>query len=534
MIITDYEKFAQEYQRRWDQAQAGRTTPVISASSGLQARYRGSHYNGGQKSYGGLSSSGSSQILDHYVMRQNARAAYHDSTQARSVIERFADTVIDVGLKLEPTPKFKIIGISPEQAEEWAEDHAERFDCWAMDRRCFRDESMNFYQGQRLTEIFAQRDNDYFVRLYYSNRRDLLNPLQLSFIDPNQINGVGYTTTLGFQAQNDGIERDELGREVAYHVRVLEGGKYVSKRIPAIGARSGRRMMIHGFEPEYAGQGRGYSRIAHAMQEFEKITDFSLSTIQKAINQSSITMYTKPSSEHPASNPLEEITNQYAAGPAAAMYGSDPATGDVLPLSEYLQYVELPEATITRPGSVGLFNLQSGEDLKAFQDTAPSESFDRFVDSFTSYLSASMSMPIEVLLMKFSENYSASRGALILFWRVAEIRRAERAADFLNPIWEAWLSGEIAAGRSTAPGWGDPRIRAGWLANNWVGAPMPNIDPMKTARADKEYVSMGAQTLDRVSRNLNGSSGKANRMKLTREFGELPPDPWTNRGGNNG
>ena len=51
---------------------------------------------------------------------------------------------------------------------------------------------------------------------------------------------------------------------------------------------------------------------------------------------------------------------------------------------------------------------------------------------------------------------------------------------------------------------------------------MPNIDPQKMANADLAYVQMGAQTLDDVARNFNGSSGKANRSKLTRQWEELP------------
>lgn len=56
---------------------------------------------------------------------------------------------------------------------------------------------------------------------------------------------------------------------------------------------------------------------------------------------------------------------------------------------------------------------------------------------------------------------------------------------------------------------------------------MPNIDPDKTASADMKYVEMGAQTLDRVARNTNGSSGKANRAKLAREIAELTAVPWS-------
>jgi hypothetical protein len=192
-----------------------------------------------------------------------------------------------------------------------------------------------------------------------------------------------------------------------------------------------------------------------------------------------------------------------------------------------VSYVPLPEATIAVPGSVGVFNLSAGEELKPFSNSAPVTGFQFFVESLASHLSASLSIPLEIVLMRFNQNYSASRAALMLFWRVVQIWREELVSDFLNVVFENWLAGEIASGRVQAPGWTDPRMRAAWLKNQWIGAPMPNIDPTKTAAADQLYAQLGAQTLDRIALNYNGSSGKMNRIKLAREFKELPQPPWS-------
>jgi lambda family phage portal protein len=475
----------------------------------------------------GLSDSGQSPVLDHYFLRQNARSAYHDTPLAHALVSRYADTVVDVGLRLEATPKTDILGITPEQGEEWANRRNEEFDSWARSKKSIRDESMNFYQAQRLVEIFQQRDNDYFARLYYSKRKDLLNPLQIGFVDPNQIKGDGFTSTYGFQFdQADGIVRDSAGRERAYNVYVKQPDyTYKEILVPAMGASSKLRMMLHGYMPEYAGQGRGFSLLSHALQEFENLTDFTTAQIKKAISQSALSLYVKPSKDNPASDPFAGISQNVAGPPPSA----DPLTApeSTLAIEDYVRYIPLPEATIATPGTVGVFNLQEGEDINPIKDTAPSAQYDKFVEAFASHLAASRSIPIEVLLMKFNQNYSASRASLILFWRVAQIWRDELAADFLNPIYEMWLTGEIASGRVSAPGWSDPRLRAAWLCNTWYGAPMPNIDPQRTAEANKTMIEIGAQTLDRTAREHNGSSGKANRARLAKELGELSPVPWS-------
>jgi hypothetical protein len=91
------------------------------------------------------------------------------------------------------------------------------------------------HQLQRLALLSQIRDGEYFVRCHYGAQKDLLNPLQLGFIDPNDIQGTaGLTSTVGFNHYLDsGIERDQYGREVAYHFYQWTGKDYAPKRIAA-------------------------------------------------------------------------------------------------------------------------------------------------------------------------------------------------------------------------------------------------------------------------------------------------------------
>jgi capsid protein len=541
MIVTDYEAWLQEPPKR--QGRELRLTPVPSdkrippqltgdmrfsaqVMDTYGAGYRGAVLNEGSKFEYGLAGTGSGNVFDIPFLLQNARTAYTESLLARAVVDRYADTVIDVGLKLLPTPKSEILGISPERAEKWADNVAQRFDCWFDSKKCMLNEVDNGYQLQRQVEIYTRRDGEYFIRFHYSGRQDLINPLQLSVVDPTQILGYGAVDTHGFnRTYADGIERDLGGKEVAYHVMVLTEKGYQQRRIPAIGPRSKRRFMLHGYSPLYPGQGRGISALAHALQDFSNITDFSQAQILKAISQSQFNFKTVPSDKAPASNPLE--TNAGFNNAYGTTAQTTTSNGEV----SRMVYSQLPEVWQSVPGSVGMFGLQAGEDFEAVQNSAPVEQFASFVEAFSTYLTASESMPIEVLLMKFGRSYTASMGALILFWRVAEIGRHEHKRDWLDYVYEAWLSEEIAAGRIRAPGWSDPLMRSAWLSNRWGGAPMPIIDPSKQSKADKDYVEIGAQTLDDVARNYNGSDGRLNRAKLARQVPEITPVPWAKGGG---
>lgn len=472
--------------------------------------------------------------LNHFALRSNARRAFAENVQARAIVERKADTIADTGLILDSIPKADILGIDEEKASEWARDVESRFNLWATSKKQNRSGVMNFYQAQRLYQVFHHRDGESFTRLYYSPDRELINPLQFEHIDPNQIGEDAFTSSFGGALTSDGIIRNSKGEETGYKVWIKDKSdhnKLIEKVIPARGPKSKRVFMLHGFIPEYAGQGRGFSPLAHALQEFSNLTDFTLAQIIKAINQSNIALLVKPSKDAPATNPFEGVLTDRGAGPASvAKFGSKPTTDDDSTVSSVdvrpVNYYPLPEATTDTPGSTGVFNLDAGEGLEGLKDTAPSTSFGEFVKAFTSHLAASLSIPIEVVLMQFEQNYSASRAALILFWRVVVRFRKEMESDLLNPVFEAWLSEEIAAGRIHAPGWSDPILRAAWLNANWIGCPLPSIDPAKTAKADQIYVEMGAQTLDKVARQLNGSDGSANRRRLKKEYEELPPSPF--------
>lgn len=501
---------------------------VITMAIGSGNGFAQSHatYGSGAKFPAGLSASRLVNIHDHFRLRQNVRDAMYDSSVARGIVERFTDTVVDTGLKLKPTPVADVIGMTLEEAETWADNVAQRFHLWASSKKSARNRQNNFYQNQHLYEFFQQRDNDVFVRFYYGRDKDQFNPLQIEFIDPNQIRGYDYTTTYMQYGCDDGIIRDSNGREVGYKVWNTDPatGKMTDSTIPARGEKSGRIFMIHGHTIEYAGQGRGYPRLSHALHEFEEITNFKQATIQKAIIQASYVMAVENPQKDP-SNPMQGR----AAGPPEMTYGTGAediltteATVDTEPRVNYEAH---PEATMTAPG-VGIFNLREGDQLKYLQDTSPSAQYEAFVNAFCSYLCASVNMPVEMLLMKFSQNYSASRATMILFWRVAQYWRNEMSSDFLDPTYECWLSEEIASGNISAPGWSDPLLRAAWLCCEWAGLPMPNIDPLKSIQASKMAVELSAETLDDISRDYNGSSGKSNRAKLNRQYAELPQPPW--------
>jgi lambda family phage portal protein len=437
----------------------------------------------------------------------------HDSPQGRAIVERKADAVAWIGLRLEPLPDAGVLGISQQEAAEWSKDVASRFDLWASDKKQHRSEGMTFYQSDWQHAFWKERDNDIFTRLYYNTKdKDLQNPLQFEFIDPDQIHGDTCTTSVGRQHnEHDGIERDSRGREKSYKVWVKdENGHYKPVIVQRKGSRSKRIFMLHSFRPEYAGQGRGFTRLAPIIQDLENATDFSASHIKQAINQANIVGWIVPSKDEDAIPVFdeEELSNPDGSSTDATDQsdGDDPEFG----VDGDFDCHQMAEKTFNTPGSAWLQSLTKGADIKLANPATPSAQYHNFMESFLMDLSAATGTPLEVVRMKFGNNFSASRATLLLFQRIVEIEREDMVADRNGPVYEMWLEGEIAAGRVSAPGWSDPRLRKAWLKAAWQGTPVPDIDPKKLADAYEKHITMGTDSAERISQTHSGKSASDN------------------------
>ena len=476
---------------------------------------------GGQKWRGGISNTGKPTVINAAETLQNARSATHQSPQARVIVTRSRDLTVDTGLKVEFTPAWNILGITDDKIKEkWTAEHEERFDLYMSSKQCHRSGKMTGYQLQRLWSVCDMRDNDQFGRFFYNRKNSLMSPVQIEFIDPTLIRGTSYIDTVGQQAWQDGILRNSQNQEIAYKVwsktLVNKRMTYKAVEIPAKGSRSGRVFMFHGYEQEYTGQGRGFSKLHPILQDFQSIVDFVSGTVKKAINQGDMVGFVKPSEDAPASNPMED---QQGGPPVPSNVSDVIDTGD-----EFVCYRD--EYTKKVPGSDFFANLKAGEEIEFLKDTSPNPQFDTFLTSLFKYCTAALGYPIEVVLMSFNSNYSASRAALLEAWRSGRISQMNVKADLMDVWVEMWLSEEIAAGRTKVAGWQDPRLKQAWMRYRLQGPTLPSISPRDDVGAFETQLKLNLSTQDRIARQVNGSDAKQNIAINKKMFADSPLPPW--------
>jgi capsid protein len=180
-------------------------------------------------------------------------------------------------------------------------------------------------------------------------------------------------------------------------------------------------------------------------------------------------------------------------------------------------YTNIGKNVLKNTGGLLISSLNAGEKYESHDTKRPNVNFETFVDSVTKYASATLSMPIEVLNMAFGSNFSASRAALKLYWQSLSVWRNNFVSDFLTPVYNSWLLGEVGTGNIILRNFENPVSRVAWQSAKWIGVPSPSIDPVKEEKAAKMRVEEGFSTREQEAQSRNGSSFDSNVDRLTSE-----------------
>jgi capsid protein len=511
--------------------------PTMSASYGGHSFYR-DHYSDGSKYRKGIHGSGYARVFDNNVRKINARNAYEESKIGRAIIRRKVDTAVESGIKFRSKPIYDLLPVSKEMADKFARELTLRFHLFNMSKHFSSNGTMNGYQFQRHIALQQCRDGEYFVVFNrgYVNKNKQLSRLSFQSIDPMQIKGTGGTTNLNGYNDLDvdkGIIRGKHCEEIGYVVNIKvkdENGRQLYKEVtvPAFG-KNGITRIVHGFIPEYANQLRGNGDLFPFIQELQQYLDLDLAHLNKSIAQSNLVLASETDGDENSVNPFEGLgLGQDGIAQDVdldVIINDDPLTTESN-TGKNIVYKEMDEAQITTPGSVSIFNMPKGNKIKMLSNTAPTIGHSEFMDGSVGFLAPAVDMSIDFMKMKFGSNYNANRAVIQLAYKIADIFRKELISDFLDPALEAFAEVEIAEGRLSAPGFSDPMIRKAYLSGEWIGAPMPEIDPLKQGKANKIDLEIGATTLDRIAIERNGSDGFANRSDNAVQFEQLTIPYW--------
>lgn len=440
-----------------------------------------------KKTFAGWFSKGGSPTEDIVknlsLLRERSRDLYMGVPIATGALKTIRTNVIGSGLRLNASVDADFLGLSDEESRHWERNVEREFSLWADTQHCDAARMCTFGQLQALAVLSALMNGDVFASLPVIKRKGSVYDLRVSLIEGDK---VCNPTDRILPHVYGGVEVGEFGDPLAYwlakhHPGSTEVLKRIWTRVPAFGAKTGRRNVLHILQDfERPGQHRGVPVLAPVIESLKQLGRYTDAELVAAVVSGMFTVFIKSASPD---MPIGE--------------------GGV-PRHEQLDQIEANDIEMAPGGVVG---LAEGESVETANPGRPNTAFDGFVTAICRQIGAALELPYELLIKHFTASYSASRAALLEAWKMFRMRREWIIQTFCQPIYEEWLAEAIAKGRVCAPGFFNaPEVRAAWCGAQWYGPSQGQLDPLKEVKAAKIRVDEDFSTRERETAELTGAN----------------------------
>lgn len=450
----------------------------------------------GDKFFGGF---GETKVMtaDYWTLRTRSVQLFTENLYAKGLIRRLVTNEINTGLTLEAVPDANILGLTDEAANDWSEIVEGRFRVWSADARlCDYSRLENFAALEESVRIGSLIAGDMLVILHINPATGLPN---VQLVDgANVMTPLNPPTLAKGHRLVNGVELDAAGRHVAFYVKNATGPfgtEFITKRVPARGSRSGRRLawLVYGTEKR-VGEVRGIPFLALMLQSMRELDRYRDSEQRAAVVNSLLAMFIKKDGDKPGTVPVS----------GGAVRRDSVVTTDGDGTARTYQMAE------QIPGVV-FEELQQGETPESFDTRRPNVNYGAFEDAMVSTMAWCSEVPPEILRLGFKNNYSASKAAINEFELYLDKSRGKRSTAFNQLIYEEWLISETLRGKIIAPrllaSRHDPKqydVFGAWLLTEWTGAVKPGLDLKKDVGAYTDAIDAGLTTHELAAKKLFG------------------------------
>lgn len=415
----------------------------ISARQALARAYEGANPRDGWRPRRTGASANTDHLADASAMRARSRALVQNVPYMRRALDSLVANVVGTGI----TPR-SLAGNADAIDKLWSE--------WAQVADA--DGRLDIYGLQAAAHRAMEQDGEVLIRL--RTRRDsdgLPVPLQLQLLEIDWLDSSKTGTSPNGNTVVGGIEYDQLGRPLAYwlwdqhpgDLTIPRRGRSASYPVPAAG-------IIHLFQPERPGQGRGFPRCSSVIA---RVRDLQLYEDAEQARKNLETRLAVIASGDPSNMSLTESESQAAVR----------ATGELGTLA-----------------SGAIVQVPTGMSMTVVEPKAAPGYVD-YVRFQLHLIAAGMGVTYEMMTGDVSQvNFSSARVALLEFRRNAEaLQWLTIIPRLCVPIWRAFIDAAYLAGKL-------PRAD---YAVDWSTPKWDYVDPSKDVKADVEEISFGLSTI---------------------------------------
>lgn len=484
---------------------------------------------GGEKTLGAMGPA-TRNVLDHNTLGIRAWELDLNNETCHTAIKESSRWILGTGLRLDSEPQIDVlkmygITLDSEKFNEQTEplwkvfasarvaDYANRESLHKVAKKALKNSKV---RGDVLVILRVNKAG--IVKVQLIDGQHVQTPVGLAYVgsyDKMVDNSIGYD----FVWTNGniirwGVEIDDTGEHVAYHIRTGVGLTY--ERIPARGGKSNSLMAYMVYGGEYRLDNlRGIPSVTPNMEGAKQLDAYTAATVEGAVERAKIAWYAYHEKGTEEKSPIEDNFL------AAAGYDNDLQTTN--------NGVELARNVASTYNKM-LLNPSAGTDIKAVESKQEIQ-YAEFFKTRQNSTFATFGIPPEVATMLYGGSYSASRAATNGFQYSLNIDREDFGAQFYQPIYNLQLDIWVLQGLVQAPGYlsallsENEIILAAYRFANWEGDPVPQIDELKEVQAARLKLGTGFahipfSTAQKVTQNLGEGNFKANLAQSAKELDE--------------
>jgi lambda family phage portal protein len=409
------------------------------------------------------------------------------------MIDQAVANTVGLGLRLRAMPENDLIGMSEDDAQTWRKLVEARFNLWAgnpLEVDVEGTRTLGQMQAAAFRHYFAT--GEVLAELVWRRRGVSATGTKVRLLSSTRL----VNRTEPSERLFGGVRCDADGMPVSYvtwqHDPLM--GR-IELEVPARDSR-GRPNVIHVFEG-VPGQKRGITPLVPVLKvakQFDQLSDATLmSSIIQTIFAASIT----------SSMPTEDALRMMLTPQEQARMS---AQGVPLVDAWFEAQSGWAEGHPIDVGMAGrIAPMMPGEDLKFHSPEQPTSNYREFALHLLREMARCLGLTYESATGDYTgATYSSVRQAVNEIFGITKGRRKYLLAPFMQPIYEAWLEEEIAAGNIPFPGGYENFLanRAAACRAEWAGDPKPVADDLKAAQAALIYRGMGVVSDQMIANDL--------------------------------
>ena len=315
----------------------------------------------------------------------------------------------------------------------------------------------------------------------------------------------------------DGVEINQNGEHVAYYVATENG---TNERITAKDSKGNTQAWLVYANNSRISQVRGVSSICSIIQKIDQLSKYTENEVIASEVNSKLATVIEHTDQSDGKNPI--------------LVGRELIKNNGIPTYNPELETDTKEAILKLTNGL-LINLGVGKTMKSFDTKRPNVNFEAFLDANAKYIFASQSIPFEIAVMLFSNNFSASRAALKMFEMTLKIIRKNIAIDGIyKPTFKTFFLLENLKGNLDINNFDKIRnctknntqtstqnnqqqintqtnaeIQIDMNALNkcrFISPPIPHVDPLKEVNAVVEKINNNVSTREEAMEELGNST----------------------------